>query len=374
MNKIIMQLPAASSFSYPIFIDSGLLSHPAKWLPRYADKKKIVIITDDNVKKYYGLNLAKTLRDDGYQPLLISFLPGEKSKNYYTKQHLEEKILEYHGDRETIILALGGGVVGDIAGFIAATYMRGVPYIQIPTTLLAMVDSSVGGKTGIDMPQGKNLIGAFWQPYTVVADLNCLKTLSQEHLINGLIEALKMFITNSRDDFNFTEGCVEEILTNNKVSLHTIIQRAIEIKTEIVSRDERESNLRMILNFGHTIGHALEKITHYTLLHGYAVALGILVEAKISQLLGILSQDDFQKIQALFYKLNICGSQIKQMNFDQIINSTKLDKKIKDGHPRYILLKTIGAIYKDHNNIVHPVPDKIVKHALNEVSEVRYGG
>ena len=368
MNQIMMKIPAREPVSYSINIGFDLLSRPEEWLPQDSHTKKLVIITDDNINPIYGKKLAHTLNN--YKPLLLSFLPGEKSKNYQTKQLLEEQMMEHHCNRDTLILSLGGGVVGDLAGFIASTYMRGIPYIQIPTTLLAMVDSSVGGKTGINSDQGKNLIGAFWQPSCVVADLHCLMTLSPVHIINGLIEAIKVFMTNDLDHLNYVINHVNDIQHKDISILKKIVEEAIKIKVDVVSQDERESGQRMVLNFGHTIGHALEKVTDYKMLHGYAVALGILVEAKISQLSGFLSSEEYHIIRSLFLKLNILGSQLKNMNFNDIILATKSDKKTKSGNVRYILLKKLGEVYKDNTVFAHPVSDEMVNNALLDVSEV----
>lgn len=368
MNQIIMKIPERQSASYSIHVGFDFLLNLEEWLPNDSHTKKIVIITDDNVNKIYGEKLSSKLSQ--YKPLLLSFLPGEKSKNYQTKQLLEEQMIQHYCNRDTLILSLGGGVVGDLSGFIASTYMRGIPYIQIPTTLLAMVDSSVGGKTGINTSQGKNLIGAFWQPNCVVIDLNCLMTLPPVHLINGLIEAIKVFITNDIDHLNYVINNISDIQNKDISILKNIVNQAIKIKVNVVSQDERENGQRMILNFGHTIGHALEKITDYTMLHGYAVALGILVEAKISQLLGFLSSEEYGITQSLFLKLNISGSQLKTMNFDAIIQATKSDKKTQSNNVRYILLKKLGQVCQDNNIYAHPVFDEIVKDALLDVSEV----
>lgn len=368
MNQIIMQIPAQNPVSYAIMVGSDLLSQPEDWLPRDSYGKRIVIITDDNVNKIYGEKLCNALKH--YKPLLLSFMPGEKSKNYQTKILLEEKMMGHHCDRETIILALGGGVVGDVAGFVASTYMRGVSYIQIPTTLLAMVDSSVGGKTGINTNHGKNLIGSFWQPIGVVADINCLKTLPQNHVISGLIEALKMFMTNDIENFQYASNNISNILNNDIKTITNIVESAIKIKVSIVSNDEKENHQRMVLNFGHTIGHALEKLTNYSMLHGYAVALGILVEAKISQLLGHLSGDEYQVIQALFMKLDISGNELKNITSADLIQLTKSDKKIKSNIVRYVLLKKLGQVCNEDNIFAYPVPDDIVKQAISEVCEV----
>lgn len=368
MNQIILQIPSQQTIYCPIKIESHLLANPDAWLPEDCLNKKVVIITDDHVKEYYGNILFNKLKK--YKPLLLSFSPGEKSKNYQTKESLETQMLDHYCDRDTIILALGGGVVGDVAGFVAATYMRGVSYIQIPTTLLAMVDSSVGGKTGIDTPQGKNLIGAFWQPTCVIVDINCLVTLPEPHLICGLIEALKMFMTSDSESFHYASHHISEALKMDVAILKNIVQRAIKIKVSVVSQDEKENGLRSILNFGHTIGHALEQMTHYTILHGYAVALGILVEAKIAQLLGLLSDADYQTIQSLLSKLNIVGSRLKKMDNEEIIMATKRDKKVKSGIVHYVLLKNIGQVCNEGNSFVYPVSDDIVRQALLDVSEV----
>ncbi len=365
MNEIVMQILAKQPASYSIKIGSGFLLNPAEWLSLDYQGKQLVIITDDNVNKIYGEKLANALAN--YKPLLLSFLPGEKSKNYLTKQSLEDQMFEHHCNRDTIILSLGGGVVGDIAGFVASTYMRGISYIQIPTTLLAMIDSSVGGKTAINTNQGKNLIGAFWQPSYVVADLNCLMTLPKVQVINGLIEAIKIFMTNDAYYFNYVNNNIENIINKDILVIKNIVEQAIKLKVSVVSQDERENKHRVVLNFGHTIGHAIEKMTDYTILHGYAVALGILVEAKISQLLGFLSLEYYQIIQSLFFRLNITLSELKKLNCDEIILATKSDKKMKLNSVRYVLLNEIGNIHYDDNIYVHPVSDEIVKKAICEV-------
>lgn len=367
MKKIITKISTSQAISYPIVIDTNLIMHPNKWLPHGWHNKQLVIITDNTVKKHYGTTLLRLLKKA--KPLLFSFLPGENSKNYLVKHSLEEKMLKNRCNRETLILALGGGVVGDMAGFIAATYMRGIAYIQIPTTLLAMVDSSVGGKTAINTSQGKNLIGAFWQPTKVIIDTNCLTTLPEKHIINGLIEALKMFMTNDKKAFDHIHAHIDTLIKNKSSILKNIIYKAIQIKTTIVSLDEKEKNERMILNFGHTIGHALEKILNFKILHGYAVGLGILVEAKISQLLGILSNDNYQLIKHVFLKLGISTDPLKKINSNLIVQATKSDKKAKKTGVQYILLKEIGKVYTKKQKVAHSVADNIVIRALIEIHE-----
>lgn len=367
MKQLRVKIPAKPTFSYPIHIASGLLTKIRIWLKDTTKYDSLVIITDNNVKKLYGKILTQQLNTAGYKIKLLAFPGGEKSKQQKTKQYLEEQMLRQHCGRKTLCLALGGGVVGDLAGFVAATYMRGIPYIQIPTTLLAMVDSSVGGKTAIDTPYGKNLLGAFWQPISVIADLNCLKTLSREQFISGLVEALKMFLTSDAKSLRYAVKNLNKILVCDQNILQNVIYRAVRVKAEVVEKDEKENNLRMILNFGHTIGHALEQITHYKMLHGYAVAYGILVEAKIAEILGILSSKNFLIIQTLFAQLGIVGTALQKINIDQLIKATQLDKKVRTGKVYYVLLKDLGSVYVKKNRYAHVVENVIVKKAFLEI-------
>lgn len=363
---ITVTLPPQQSTSYEIYIETDLLNHPERWLPKDAQNKRIVIITEDNVKQLYGEMLENILHQ--YKPLLISFPPGEKSKSYQIKQLLQEKMIQQYCNRETLILALGGGVVGDLAGFVASTYMRGVPYIQIPTTLLSMIDSSVGGKTSINTLHGKNLIGSFWQPSCVVSDLTCLKSLPPIHMINGLIEAIKIFLTKDQAAFYYVKEHLNSILQKDMVVLQNVITRAVQLKSDVVSHDEKESHERSILNFGHTMGHAIETLSDYTILHGTAVALGILVEAKISQLLGFLNCDEYEIIQSLLFKLHISGDHLKEFDPEKIIQVTRSDKKTKSNQVRYVLLNKLGQVWHENDIFTYPVSDTLVKEALREIT------
>lgn len=369
-KQVVVNIPNHSTIDYCIDINSGLLAK-ANWLPsRFND---IVIITDNTVKKLYGNALAKCLISRGHRVLLLAFPAGENSKIATTKKMLEEKILANHYARDSLILALGGGIVGDMAGFIAATYMRGIAYIQIPTSLLAMIDSSVGGKTGINTPQGKNLVGAFWHPIAVITDTDVLKTLPEKQIIAGLVEAIKIFLTSDKQNFLYVEKNLSKTLSLNTTTLTDIIQAAVSLKSDIVHQDEKEQGLRMTLNFGHTIGHALEKISDYKILHGYAVAYGILIETKLSQLLGLLSENDFLAIEALFTQLGIKASSLKKYSVKDIIKLTASDKKTKAHKARYILLKTIGSVYESKGNYAHAVPEKLIQRAISTLTGGKYG-
>ena len=367
MKKLLVNIPASTAHTYPILINSGLLEQPEAFLPENRSFGNVVLVTDNTVKKLYADCLMQQLMALGYKVTLFAFPAGEQHKNYQTKVHLETRMLRHRLGRDSLCLALGGGVVGDMAGFTASTYMRGIPYVQIPTTLLAMVDSSVGGKTGIDTPQGKNLIGAFWQPQAVIADINCLKTLPKKQLINGLIEALKMFLTSDAESLVFAQVKMDKLLQGDEAVLKNLIYRAVKIKAEVVAKDEKENNLRMILNFGHTIGHAVEHLSQYKMLHGYAVALGILVEAKIAQLLGLLDNEKYVLISALFSRLGINAASLKKYTVNHIINATKLDKKAKAGAVNYVLLRDVGQVYENKKAFAHPVADDVVAKALIEI-------
>lgn len=369
MSKIIVRIPAMRAFNYEINIGKNLLNKSWQWIPK--QYFNVVIITDSIVCDYYASSLVSQLKSTGYNVFLSVFPAGEKSKNTKIKQKLEEKILsKNYGRKDTLILALGGGVVGDLAGFIAATYMRGIPYIQIPTTLLAMVDSSVGGKVAVNTPQGKNLIGAFWHPLGVIADINTLKTLDKKHIIAGLIEAMKMFLTNDSKSFNYLIEKLPEILLVDNELISVIINKAVKIKTYVVNKDEKEISMRMVLNFGHTIAHALEKLSNYKILHGYAVGYGILVEAKISQIMGILSAQDYKIIEAGLALLGIDKKVLKKYNVEKIIELTHSDKKNQLGKVRYVLLEKIGTVYLNNNNYAHPVSEKIVREVLLELQRL----
>lgn len=365
IEQIKVEIPEKNASSYPIWIGPHLLENIDLWMPKH--KSRIVIITDTFVEKKYGAFLNQQLKNKNHNTLLLTFPKGEKSKTIRTKCKLEENMFESRCDRDSLIIALGGGVVGDLAGYIASTYMRGIDYIQMPTTLLSMVDSSVGGKTGINTPSGKNLIGSFWQPKAVVADIHCLQSLPKKELINGLIEAIKMFLTSDYQNLISFEKNLKAILNIEETSISQLIKNAVSIKAHIIEKDEKENGLRAILNFGHTIGHALEQVSQFGILHGYAVALGILVETKIAELLGILEKKDSYFIKTLFASLGITPAPLKQWDVDIVIQHTQIDKKSKGGVANYVLLQTLGAVYTGDNKFVHPVSDVVVKQAYLEV-------
>ncbi len=368
MKKLLLQLPPARATNYPIIVGGELFSEIEKLIRTDFFHHRLVIITDRHVKKILGEELAQKLTQSGFEVLLFSFPAGEKYKNAKIKEQLEHQMLQHHCGRDTVILALGGGVVGDMAGFVAATYLRGIPYIQLPTTLLAIVDSSVGGKVGINTSHGKNLIGSFWQPSAVIADFTCLRTLPKKEWINGLMEVAKMFLTNNASQFDELQKCGAGILRGDLDALEKMVMAAVQIKSDVVQRDEKESGERMVLNFGHTIGHALEQVSHYKISHGVAVALGILVEMKISELLGILPAEDFCNVKDFFAQLEITPALFAKYDLSTILEATRSDKKTRAGVARYVLLRKLGEIDRTGGNVAHPVEEEVVKKALSIVA------
>ncbi len=374
MKQIRIKLNKTLHDSYPIFIGRDSSAQITKFLQKEFPHSTSVIITDENVKKLYGEKLRKEIKNNGHKVFLFSVPAGESSKSQKFKTIIEEKMLKLRIDRHSVIIALGGGVVGDLAGFIAATYMRGIPYIQVPTTLLSMVDSSIGGKTGIDTKQGKNLIGSFWHPRAVFVDPKYLKTLSQKHFINGLFEAVKVFMTSDAESFQYVEKYIDTILKRNdkrnyNETLQEVVRSALKIKAGVVERDEREKGERMILNFGHTISHSLEKLSKYKMLHGYAVALGIIIEAGLAVDLGKLKVADHLRIKNLLInKMGIDLKILRAYKPREILDHSKNDKKAKNGKSRYVILKEIGKAYVSNNTFAHHVEDKAVIRVLSRIN------
>ncbi|KKW10701.1 MAG: 3-dehydroquinate synthase [Parcubacteria group bacterium GW2011_GWA2_49_9] len=368
MQTINVQLKKVIDTSYGITVGAGLLARLPEMLKRECPASSYVIIADKATEKLFGRTLEAELKKAGSKVLLLSVPNGELSKSQKEKSRLEEAMLKAGVDRKAVVLALGGGVVGDLAGFVSATYMRGIPYIQLPTTLLAMVDSSVGGKTGINNKRGKNLIGAFHQPSAVYADVETLKSLSDVEIRNGLVEAVKMFMTSDKESFEFAKEHLDEALTRNADILAEIIARAVRIKAGVVERDEYENGERMVLNFGHTIGHAIEKLSGFKMLHGQAVAVGIMVEAQIAHTLGRLSAQALSEVREILARLETPLSVLKKMKPATIIAMTKGDKKSVAGQARYVILKEIGKVEEKDGRFVEEVGDEEVMRAINNTN------
>ncbi len=303
---------------------------------------KAAIVTNSTVAALYGGIVSKSLQEAGIKAVLIEVQDGEEFKNTDTLNYIYDKLIDFGLDRNSFIVALGGGVVGDMAGFAAATYLRGIHFVQVPTTLLSQVDSSVGGKTAIDHPRGKNLIGAFYQPSLVLIDVDTLKTLPVREFRAGLAEVVKYGIILDSDFFEFLENNLNNILTMDTDSLIHVIQRCCQLKAHIVEQDEKESGLRAVLNYGHTLGHALETSAGYgVMVHGEAVAIGMVLAARISLSYGHCSSEDVSRITGL---LNAFQLQLSppEVEVDLLKNALETDKKSRSGVISFICNCGIG--------------------------------
>ncbi len=350
--------------SYEIIIKEGLLKEIPQNIKNFCDFGKVAIITDNIVKNFYGEKLLKSFIKENIKAEIFSFPAGESSKNINTVIRLARKMIQKNFDRKDIILALGGGVVGDVAGFLASIYLRGIPYIQIPTTLLAQVDSSVGGKTGVDLPEGKNLIGTFYQPLKVYIDPLVLKSLPKIEIKNGLAEVIKYGCILKRKLFYFLQKKGSKIYELNPEELNYIIFESCSAKAYIVSKDEKEIGLRRILNFGHTIAHAIETEVNYKIPHGLAVSVGMAIAAKLSEKLNIAEEEVFTLLKELLITLDMPYklSQISEkIDPEKIISHLQKDKKIWKGKLTMVLLKKIGKAYFFENP-----PFEIIKNILSE--------
>ena len=359
MKKMKVHLDRKQSQSYEICIGYDIFDRIAMMIANSRIAGRYVIVTDDCVGALYGETLLAHLTKMGVRSDLIVFPAGERSKNVQSVLDIAGKLLDLGADRKSALIALGGGVAGDLAGFIASVYMRGVPCIQVPTTLMAQVDSSIGGKTAIDLPQGKNLLGTFCQPVGVFIDIKCLDTLPDAEYQNGLAEVVKYGIIDSESLFRQLEADVEAIRSRNRPFLEAIIQRVCTIKKGIVEMDEREQGLRRILNFGHTLGHALESASEYGISHGNAVAVGMIAAARMSQKLYGLPAEDRERIEGLIASLSLACGIPEDLATEDILSGLQRDKK-KDGDTiHFVLLKKIGLPFVNGG-----VPDDLLRETI----------
>ncbi len=347
MVTIRVQLVEQRDASYDILIGSGLVHQLDKILAQYCPAAAYALISDSQVGKLYGESIAQQLSGVGCQVELLTFPAGESNKTRDTWASLSDRMLAAHLGRDCAVIALGGGVVNDVAGFVAATYLRGVPLVQVPTTLLAMIDSSIGGKTGVDVPAGKNLLGAFHQPRVVVADPELLGSLSSVQLAAGLAEAVKHGAIADADYFAFLETEYAAIFAKHAPALERVVRRSVEIKAAVVAQDEREKGKRAILNFGHTVGHAIEATSQYEVLHGEAVAIGMVYEARIAETLGIAAAGTAGRIQAVLERLHLPVERPDASRVDELIAAMRNDKKVRAGEIRFALPRAIGIAYGD---------------------------
>lgn len=330
--------------SYPIMIKEGLLKEIGHDLKRKAIAKRYIIITDSYVNELYGQILLDTMSDADLDVDLVTFPRGEANKNLATIATLASQLANLGVDRKDALVALGGGVTGDITGFLAASYMRGIPFVQVPTTLLAQVDSSVGGKTGVDIPEGKNLVGAFYQPKAVYIDSLVLNSLPQEELSNGLAEVIKYGIIYDSNFFDFLREKREAILDRHLPTIEEVILQCCAIKAAVVEKDERESNLRRILNYGHTIGHAVEAASNFALSHGFSVAIGMVAVARMAQEKGLFAPEEALQTEKVIRDYGLPTEIPAELDRERIRFYLSTDKKTVSGRPFYVLPTAIGKV------------------------------
>lgn len=348
--------------SYSIVIGNNILAK----LPEYAKKLNIgnaaFIISNSRIFNMYGTKLARNLKKNGFTVGTKIVGDSEKSKSIAVVSSILNDLATFDIQKKTFIIALGGGVIGDVSGFTASIYKRGIPYIQLPTTLLAQVDSSIGGKTGVDLAGGKNLAGTFYQPKLVFTDTSVLKTLDIRQMRSGLAEVIKYACIQDKTLFDYITVNLKQILSRNPKTLEFIIQRCSELKAKVVSLDEQEEKgLRTILNFGHTIGHAIEAAGRYKRYnHGEAVALGMLIATDISVLMHFLDLDTAGKIESLIEQTGL-PVRIQRLNIEHIINAHFKDKKFIGAQNRLVLLKNIGT-----TTIVEGIPLEIIRQAVSK--------
>jgi 3-dehydroquinate synthase len=351
--------------SYPILIGRDLLPKLGVECSHRGLKGRCAVISDHHVAKLYGQLALKSLGAAGFNPVLVQVPAGETAKSLKSVQACYDQLAAQRLERKSFVVALGGGVVGDLAGFVAATYLRGIPFVQVPTTLLAQVDSSVGGKVGVNLKQGKNLVGAFYQPRLVLCDLRTLQTLPPREFRAGLAEVIKYGIIYDEALFRRLERDLPAVLMQNESVLGAIIARCCAIKAEVVAQDETESGLRAILNFGHTIGHALEATSGYgRFLHGEAISLGQIAAADLSAAQLGLSATDVQRIRTLLGRMGLPTSiPLRTHQIRRLLDAMRLDKKVSAGEVKFVLARSIGRV-----EFGQSVPSAAVTQALRTLS------
>jgi len=345
--------------SYPIHVGSGLLDRPELIAPQLP-QPRVALVTNSTIAPLYLARTQSTLRAQGIDAVRIVLPDGENYKTWETLNTLFDALIAARCERKTAILALGGGVIGDLAGFAAAIYQRGVPYFQLPTTLLAQVDSAVGGKTAINHPHGKNMIGAFYQPLGVIADTDTLNTLPDRELAAGIAEVVKYGLIRDAAFFGWLEQHIDDLIARDPDALAHAILTSCQTKAEIVALDERETGPRALLNFGHTFGHAIEAGAGYgTWLHGEAVACGMVLAARVSQTLGLVSSGEVRRVIDVLSRAGLPLAR-PDLGLERYLELMGRDKKVEDGRTRFILLRGIGGAF-----VTADVPSSALREALD---------
>ncbi|MGB3940409.1 MAG: 3-dehydroquinate synthase [Candidatus Manganitrophaceae bacterium] len=357
VEKVHLSLGAES---YDVVIGAGIRHRLGRYLRRLSIGEKVALVTNARIDRLYGAEIRKSLKAFYFNPVTIRVREGEQYKTVEEVGRIYDQLIRHRFERRSSVVALGGGVIGDMAGFAAATFLRGVPVIQVPTTVVAQVDASIGGKTGVDHPLGKNLIGAFHQPRLVLADLGTLSTLSGREFIAGLAEVVKYGVILDADFFRYLETHSATILARDPRRLLHCVARSAALKAGVVVADERESGLRKVLNFGHTIGHAVETLTGYRRYrHGEAVAVGMAVAGRLAVALGLFGQGDLGRLVGLLKAFGL-PTALPKLNPGSILEVMERDKKVAAGEIVFILPEKIGKVR------ICPVPRQTLKGFLAE--------
>ena len=344
MSRIELRFSAAPSWTTQVHVGAGLFSRVASDLARLAPADRYFIVSDRTVSRLYAARLQRALARAGLRVDRIAFPAGDAAKTRATKALIEDRLSALGAGRDCAILALGGGVTGDLAGFVAATWQRGVPLVQLPTTMLAMVDASIGGKTAVNIPAGKNLVGAIHQPLAVYADVSTLKSLPDTDYRDGIAELVKAGAIADAALFRWLEATVQPLLARRRRCVVEAVIRGVQVKARVVRRDEREDGRRAILNFGHTIGHAIEAVSDYRLSHGKAISIGMAVEARLGVEHGRLSPAHATRIVDLLAAFGLPVTVPRDLSLARVLRATHRDKKARGGTARYALPVSLGRM------------------------------
>jgi 3-dehydroquinate synthase len=364
MKRMKVNLDKRVASSYDICIGYDVLDRIGLLIATHMPALHYIVVTDVNVSAIYGMKLLGRLREMALPVDMIEFPAGEDAKSIGTTVAIAERLIKIGADRKSALLALGGGVVGDVTGFIASTFMRSIPYIQIPTTLVAQVDSSIGGKTAIDLPEGKNLLGTFYQPKGVFIDVKFLDTLPEEEMSSGLAEAIKYGVIDSVEVFDFLERNIEAIKERDRDLLEEMIGNACRIKKGIVEIDEKEMGMRRVLNFGHTIGHAIEAESNFTISHGAAVSIGMVAAVRISEIMHGFPKRDGERIERLLESAGLSCRIPQTITTDGIMARLRADKKKEGDRINFVLLKKMGMPF-----INGGVPEAVLRETVEEMKK-----
>ena len=367
MSKYHVELKKVVDDTYDVEIGQKLVPTLIDDLKNGLDGgvKKLAVITDSNVEEPYGGPICQALSDAGYQAELFVFPAGEKSKVRSVKEMLEDAMLAQGYRRDCMVIAVGGGVVSDLAGFLAGTFGRGVPFINYATTLLAAADAAIGGKTAVDTPLATNLIGLIYQPKKVYVDIDTWKTLPKEHMINGLAETVKHGCLADIELFEYLEKHTDKILECDTKACTYISERNCDVKYKVVMKDEHEANLREVLNLGHTVGRAIETVSDYKLLHGQAVSIGLVAQAKLGEKLGYMTGAEVERLFALLEKIGLPTSIPDYIDKEELVKKLYTDKKVRDGKLRFVFEKGIGEVMQfEDGRYAKPIAEEEIREVI----------